>query len=82
MSFNFADAHCDVNIHNCLDSGSFGDTLKATQSLGLRFTTHSQQKTRRYGPQKQFRGCKIMDPCLGLYALMKINVFARKGCKS
>ena len=24
MSFNVADAHCDVNIHNCLDSGSFG----------------------------------------------------------
>ena len=43
MSFNFADAHCNVNIHNCLDSGSFGDTLKATQSLGLRFTTHSQK---------------------------------------
>ena len=30
MSFNLADAHCNVNIHNCLDSGSFGDTFYAT----------------------------------------------------
>ena len=29
MSFNFADAHCNVNIHNCLDSGPLGDTFYA-----------------------------------------------------
>ena len=34
MSFNFADAHCNVNIHNCLDSGSSGRHVLCEALIG------------------------------------------------
>ena len=53
MSFNFADAHCNVNIHNCLDSGSFGDTFYALLAQGFRFTTHSQtSRSKKAAPRR------------------------------
>ena len=35
MSFNVADAHCDVDIHNCLDSGPFGRHVLCDTSVGI-----------------------------------------------
>ena len=35
MSFNVADAHCNVNIHNCLDSGSSGRHVLCDTSVGI-----------------------------------------------
>ena len=35
-----------------------GDTFYAMLLLGIIFTTHSQKKSRRYGPNKQIWGCK------------------------
>ena len=35
MSFNVADAHCNINIHNCLDSGSSGGHALCEAPVGI-----------------------------------------------
>ena len=43
-----------------------GDTFYALPCLGFRFTTHSQKKSRRYGPKKLPRGGTMSLCRLGL----------------
>ena len=57
MSFDVADAHCNVHIHNCLDSGPFGRHVLCATGVGIKVhdtlaKRTSTSRTKRAAPRR------------------------------